>query len=135
MDSREIVAPSRRVARGRAGETVAQGFLELMGFEIRGRNLKVGPLEVDLLALENSDLVVVEVRSRRGRRQGRPDETLNARKRRGLRSAARRLWEREGNPELRLRIDLVGIIVEPKGLVLRHCRNFLDPAGPGRESG
>lgn len=51
---------------GREGETIAATFLQSLGYEIRGRNIRLGKDEIDILAFDPVDsvLVFVEVKSR-----------------------------------------------------------------------
>jgi Holliday junction resolvase-like predicted endonuclease len=106
------------------------------GWTVLARNVHVGRHELDLVAVDPGPpaaLVVVEVRWRRRRDFGLPEETFDHRKQRYLRAAAGRLLE-DGLPGgirpplLPLRIDLV--VVEP-GLTpnaaprMRHHRDAL----------
>lgn len=83
-------------------------------------NVHVGRAELDIVAVDHAPparLVVVEVRTRRSREFGLPEETVDAAKRTRIRRGAQGLRERgilaDGTavPALPLRIDLV--IVEP----------------------
>ena len=131
-DSRESV----QSVRGLFGEDLAALYLAGIGLRILGRNRRVGRLEVDLVAesAASGELVVIEVRLRTREDHGRPEETVDRRKRARLRSAGRKVWEEQANPDLTLRFDLVAILLERRGLRLRHHPRFLDPDGPGAES-
>ena len=94
--------------------------LAAAGWRILGMHAFVGRAELDIVALDPAPparLVIVEVRTRRSRDYGLPEETVNARKRARIRHAAQGLRERgilaDGTivPALPLRIDLV--VVEP----------------------
>jgi Holliday junction resolvase-like predicted endonuclease len=93
---------------------------------VLGRNVRVGRGELDLVAVDPgppAELVIVEVRWRRDRGFGLPEETVDWRKRRHLRHAAARLMEQglpDGSPlpMLPLRFDL--LVVEPAEM--RHHR-------------
>jgi putative endonuclease len=114
-------APTRTAAQ-RAGDTaeslVASRLVEL-GWTILARNVHVGRHELDLVAIDPGPppaLVIVEVRWRRRRDFGLPEETFDRRKRGHLRVALGRLLE-DGLPDgirvpmLPVRVDLV--VVEP----------------------
>ena len=90
------------------------------GWTILARNVHVGHHELDLVAIDPGPpaaLVVVEVRWRRVRDFGLPEETVDHRKRVRVRAAAYGLLDRgvtpDGDPvpRLPLRFDLV--VVEP----------------------
>lgn len=104
---------------GDAAEELVAQRLEAGGWTIVARNVRIGRAELDLVAVDPGpprELVVVEVRWRRDRSFGLPEETVDWRKRRHLRLAALGLLDRglpDGSelPALPLRFDL--IVVEP----------------------
>jgi putative endonuclease len=105
--------------RGRAGETLAAAYLELAGFTILERNLRLGGVEVDLLAAERRVQVVVEVKLRSRSDYGGALEAVDFTQRERLRRAASILVAR-GHDEVR--IDLVAIELGSEGATLRHVR-------------
>lgn len=97
---------------GRAGEARAAQHLEHLGYTIVDRNWRCRGGELDLVALTARDIVIVEVKTRRGEGFGHPFEAIDARKR-------ARLWRLAmawiaGHRELvhgrRLRFAAVGIV-------------------------
>ncbi|MBP6874904.1 MAG: YraN family protein [Candidatus Eisenbacteria bacterium] len=115
------------VLRGREGEAIAALFLEMNGYRIVGRNVRCGPLEIDLLARKAGILAVVEVRLRSSRSHGRPEESVRWRKRHLLRQAAACLPGRVPLEGARLRFDVIAIETEPFGLHLRHLQDWWRP--------
>jgi putative endonuclease len=117
---------------GDDGERLVAGHLEQSGWRILGRNVHLGRAEIDLLAIDPgppATLVLVEVRWRRQRAYGLPEETVTWRKRAHLRAALGRLIEAgrlpDGTPlpTLPFRIDIVAL--EPDeggGTRIRHHR-------------
>jgi putative endonuclease len=101
---------------GDAAEDAAAARLAAAGWAVLGRQLRVGRAELDIVAIDPGpprQLVVVEVRWRRGREFGVAEETVDARKRSRLHRAAFR-WLDEHRPSLArlpLRFDL--IVAEP----------------------
>jgi putative endonuclease len=105
---------------GDAAERLVAARLVAAGWTILGTNVHVGRAELDIVAVDHAPparLVVVEVRARRSREYGLPEETVDAAKRTRIRRAAQAIRERgvlaDGTavPPLALRIDL--IVVEP----------------------
>lgn len=114
---------------GDAAERLVAGRLRAAGWTILGLHVHVGRAELDIVAVDPAPparLVIVEVRARRSRDFGLPEETVDAAKRNRIRRGAQGLRERgllaDGTvvPSLPLRIDLV--VVEPP----------LRPGGPVR---
>jgi Holliday junction resolvase-like predicted endonuclease len=126
-----------RQQSGDAAETLVASRLAAAGWDVLGRNVRIGRGELDLVAIDPGPpaaLVVVEVRRRAGREFGLPEETFGWRKRRHLRAAAFGLLELgrlpDGGrvPRLPLRFDLV--LVEPATVtngpdVVRHHRHVV----------
>jgi putative endonuclease len=128
-----------RTAAQQAGDDaerlVANRLVE-SGWTVLARNVHVGRHELDLVAVDPGPppmLVVVEVRWRRRRDFGLPEETFDHRKRGHLRAALGRLLE-DGLPggtvvpKLPVRVDLV--VVEPGAMPgsrprIRHHRDAL----------
>jgi putative endonuclease len=99
---------------GDAAEELVAERLEAAGWRVLGRNVHVGRQELDLVAVDPGPpaaLVVIEVRWRRRRDFGLPEETVDHRKRTRIRQAAYGLLDRADLPHLPLRFDLV--VVEP----------------------
>jgi putative endonuclease len=104
---------------GRAGEQIAVGHLENLGYEIVARNHRTRFGELDIVALDGSVLVFCEVKTRRGR--GQPWDALNDRKRsRVRRMAASYLAEVSDRPRADdLRFDAIGVTIDPAGRLAR----------------
>lgn len=121
-----------RTLAQRAGddaEARVAAHLELLGWRVLSRHVRVGRAEIDLLAVDAGPpaaVVVVEVRWRSRRDFGLPEETVDGRKRARLHRAGfelrahGRLPNGEAIPSLPLRFDL--IVLEPGGR-LRHHRH------------
>jgi putative endonuclease len=74
---------------GRDAEALAASYLADRGFVILGRNVRVGRLELDVIAQRGALLVVCEVRSRRSSAIVEPWETVDRAKQERLRKATR----------------------------------------------
>jgi putative endonuclease len=109
---------------GRRGEDLAAERLTANGYEIVARNWRCEIGEVDLVAKDGSDLVIVEVRTRRGRALGTPEESITPRKRARLIELAEahvQVTDWPGN----WRIDVVAVEMDRRGRLLRvdHYEN------------
>jgi putative endonuclease len=127
---------TRRI--GDAAEGIVASRLAADGWQIVGRNVRVGRAELDIVAIDPGPpavLVFIEVRWRRSRGFGLPEETFDQRKRGHLRRAIGRLsasgtWP-DGSPlpDLPMRVDLVAVEppTRPGGAPRsRHHRSVLE---------
>lgn len=115
--------------RGRLAESIAAAYLQLSGFRILGRNLRVGALEVDLVADRGELLVVVEVRLRRRASRAAQDWVAPEKWRRLRRAAGQLAGRFRDRRHRRYRIDLILIAEAPLALQLRHVAGC-PPARP-----
>jgi putative endonuclease len=98
-------------------EAVAR-YLERRGLTVLGRNVRLGYLEVDLVALDGRTVAVVEVRYRGERSWTTAFGSINQQKRRRLRRAGWRLWRRYFRRDPRvdhLRFDAATVVIESGG--------------------
>ncbi len=101
---------SRR-SLGDEGEARAARFLEKRGYRIVARNVRAGGVEIDIVARRGGLVVFAEVKTRRSRAAGAPEEAVDARKRaRLVRGAAAWLRTWPGRVR-RVRFDVV--VCEP----------------------
>jgi putative endonuclease len=108
---------------GRAGEERAARYFADIGFSVIDRNWRCAAGEIDLVAVDEEHVVIVEVKTRRGEGFGHPFEAIDARKR-------ARLWRlatawvaahRDVVQRRRLRIDAVAVIgADPRTGSLEH---------------
>lgn len=108
--------------RGRAAESLAAAYLELLGCHGVARNVRLGGVEVDLVVDDGPSRVLVEVRYRSRGDYGSAGETLDRVKRERLRRAARAL-EQSGTRFPR--VDVVAIDLNATGAVITHHRNAI----------
>jgi putative endonuclease len=110
---------------GKWGERVAALHLQGKGYEIVAENWRCVRGEIDLVARVGATLVFVEVKTRRGRDMGTPEEALTAHKARKLLQLGQMyLYEHELD-EVEWRIDMVAVELDKKGKLLRceHIQN------------
>jgi putative endonuclease len=99
---------------GAHAELAVAEFLHVLGFEICATNLRLGHLEVDVVARQGTLLAMTEVRTRGPGSYLGPFASVTYAKRARLVTAARRLWrERHSRSWMRgverLRIDVAAV--------------------------
>lgn len=86
--------------------------MERRGFTICGRNVRVGRLELDIIARQGPLIVVCEVRSRSRARPVFPAETIGPEKLARIRRATA-IWLRQKKlRRVRARIDAAAVVFE-----------------------
>lgn len=109
-----------RTARqvGQHGEAHARTFLEERGYRILATNYRCPHGEIDIVAADGNAVVFVEVRTRRSRAYGPPEESLTAAKRHRLVATAEHYLQRHALTPT-WRIDVVAMEVDARGAVRR----------------
>lgn len=93
---------------GKDGEDAAVIFLERKGYHICHRNWRSGKKELDIVALCGNELVVVEVKSRRNRFYGNPEDAVTERKIRKIVSSTD-AYIRKFAIDLPIRFDIITV--------------------------
>jgi putative endonuclease len=118
-----------RAELGQRAELAVVDYLTVRRFAILGRNVRLGPLELDIIARKGPLVVVVEVRTRgAGSLQG-PFESIDGVKRARLKRAVARLW-RETLRELkgveRVRIDAAAVRFEDGATTVEYVEGAIE---------
>ncbi len=95
---------------GRLGERLARWRLVLSGYRIIDANYRTRYGEIDIVAKDGDDLVFVEVKTKRSKDYGPPEESVDERKQQKLtRMALMYLTERAGGVNTACRFDVVTV--------------------------
>jgi putative endonuclease len=120
-----------RSALGIRGEELVARYLSARGYAIRDRNWRTSGGEIDLVAEFRGEIVFVEVKTRRGREYGLPEEAVTRRKRDHLRAVAYAYMSAHRLDQKPFRIDIVAVSIPPDGTRprLAHFRNAVGEEG------
>lgn len=117
-------ANSRR-RLGAEGESLARRYLEETGYAVVDANWRCREGEIDLVAVDGDELVVVEVKTRRSRRYGLAVEAVTEEKHLRLRRLAR-LWAREHEAHVSgIRVDVIGVEWRDDRAVIDHRKRVI----------
>ena len=94
---------------GKWGEELATDYLLDNGYEIIERDWKSGRIDLDIIAREGSTLVIVEVKTRRNRLYGDPEEAVDYRKRQSLQQAINH-YVKSHRTGRTVRFDIISIV-------------------------
>jgi len=109
------IATPRNAGTARAGETAARLHLHNLGYRVLATNFRTREGEIDIVARHDDAFVFVEVKTRRGRTYGLPEEAITPAKTAHLIAAARTYLEQAGQPDAEWRIDVVAVELGPDG--------------------
>lgn len=101
--------PEDRKRTGVIGEKEAAKLLKKQGYKILETNYRCPLGEIDIIAKEKDTVVIVEVRTKRSRRFGTPEESVNATKRAKLIELANYYLQRKNQQNKFWRIDVVAV--------------------------
>ena len=107
---------------GIIGEEEASKILKKKGYRILEHNWRMGHLEIDLIALDNDELVIVEVKSRACDTIQQPEKAVGHKKRLALIRLANEYVKTHDRKE-NVRFDIVSIISNDNGSVIKHLKN------------
>jgi putative endonuclease len=108
---------------GRRGERAAEKYLKRNGYRIVARNFRAAGAEIDIVAMDGETLVFVEVKTRRSRDAGAPEEAVDERKQSRMRRAAEAFSARYRVGEKDLRFDIVAVDAAGKRMGIELLRN------------
>jgi len=111
---------------GKKGEKLAVEMLRQKNYEILETNWRHDKDEVDIIAREGEELVIVEVKTRSTDYFGDPEEAVDAAKERNLIRAAEAYVEIH-NLDIDVRYDVVSIILKKNHSNIRHIRDAFYP--------
>ena len=129
---RPILLPEH-LRRGRLGEDAARRYLSRTGFKFLTANFRSARGEIDLIFRHENCLVFVEVKTRSSEEWTRAAAAVNARKRRLLTRTALDYRKLLGNPEIKIRFDIVEVLLGEQGVrEIRHLPNSFSLSAPYR---
>lgn len=104
---------------GRRGEDLAARHLQQLGLRVLERNVRLPEGEIDLVAREGEELVIVEVKTRIGDAETAPDVAVTAAKLERLGRLADAYATRLGTPGQDWRVDVVAVVLARNGRIIR----------------
>ncbi len=114
--------------KGREGESIAKRYFRKKGHTILAENYRKREGEIDLVVRDGSDLVFVEVKTRRSRRFGPPEDAIDERKLKKMAQTAERFLMENPKWNGAVRFDCFLIQYRENGkATIRHIKNVRLP--------
>lgn len=111
---------------GTTGEDIAASFLEKKGYSLLEKNWRFGHEEIDIIASNDSTLVIAEVKTRKSNYFGEPEEFVTRQKQKHLIKAANAYIEKN-NLDLDVRFDIIAVILSEKKQHIHHIEDAFHP--------
>lgn len=108
---------SRTQHTGQRGEQLAAAWLTARGRVVIDRNWRCPAGELDLVTLDGADLVVVEVKTRRGLGFGHPAEAVTTEKLHRLRRLTAHWLAAHDLHPAAVRVEVLAVLLPPSGPV------------------
>ncbi len=109
---------------GHRGEDIAEEYLRGLNYRIVARNFRLGRHgEIDLIAWDGTTLVFIEIKYRRTRTYGTPEDSVTPRKRLQIRRIAEGFLAICPQNATEYRFDVIAIEGSPAEPVIRHWKN------------
>jgi len=111
---------------GEQGEELANAHLLRNGYTILERNWRFGKEEIDIIAIQGDELVIVEVKTRNSDFFGEPHQFVSKSKQSHLIRAAHAFAEKK-DLDVEVRFDVIGVIINTKEQRLLHLEDAFQP--------
>lgn len=111
---------------GKAGEDEAIAFLQGEGYHIRHRNWRSGRKELDIVADNGEELIVVEVKSRKDTEYALPEDAVNEKKIRRIVTATD-AYIRRFKVDMQVRFDIITVVGSKGNFKIEHIKEAFYP--------
>jgi putative endonuclease len=117
---------NRHTSLGKKGEDIAVKYLLDSGYRIIGRNWRFHHKEIDIIATDETDVIFIEVKTRKDECYGEPEEAVDYKKQEFLIEAAEE-YIILNNIDNNVRFDVISIILKPGFQSVNHIKNAFYP--------
>jgi putative endonuclease len=111
---------------GKKGEAIATEHLVFLGFTILESNWRHKKMEVDIIALKDNVLIMVEVKTRGTRQFGDPESFVDKKKQLMLADAAEE-YILQNKLDVPVRYDIISVIIDEFHTIVMHIEDAFFP--------
>ncbi|MCX5848926.1 MAG: YraN family protein [Deltaproteobacteria bacterium] len=116
----------KKITTGKDGEKIAAAFLKKNGYSIIETNFRCAAGEIDIIAQEKGELVFIEVKTRKSREMGYPEQSVGIIKQKKISQLALWYLQQKNITDSGARFDVVAITVLPSGNEIKLIKNAFD---------
>lgn len=110
---------------GKKGEIEAQKYLEKKGYFIYAKNFKCAFGEIDIIAIDENELVFVEVKTRCSKKYGEAREAVNNIKKKHIKKATKFFVYKNKFEDKFIRFDVIEVYYKNEKFYFKHIKNTL----------
>jgi putative endonuclease len=115
-----------KITTGKEGEKIAAAFLRKNGYRICETNFRCVLGEIDIIAREKSELVFIEVKTRRSEEMGYPEQAVGIKKQKKMCQLALWYLQKKNITDAGARFDVVAITMLPSGNEIKLIKSAFD---------
>jgi putative endonuclease len=117
---------AKHISLGKKGEAIAKKYLEEKGYKILETNWRCDKDEIDIIAMDGDELVIVEVKTRSTDFYGKPEDAVGYYKENFLIRATEAYLE-EKDLDIDSRFDIISIILTKNKTKITHIEDAFYP--------
>ena len=111
---------------GKEGEKIAADFLKKNGYRIIETNFRCVLGEIDIIAKDKEELVLLEVKTRKSGEMGYPEQAVGMKKRKKMSQLALWYLQEKNMMDTPTRFDVVAITISPSESEIKLIKNAFD---------
>ena len=115
-----------KICTGKNGEQIAVAYLKKKGYRICETNFRCPLGEIDIIAREKDELVFIEVKTRKSRQLGYPEQAVGARKQKKLSQLALWYLQKKKLADANARFDVIAITLLSEENEIKLIKNAFD---------
>lgn len=110
---------------GRQGEEIARNYLKKQGYKILERNFHCKQGEIDIIARDKKEIVIIEVKTRTSKSYGEAAEAVDIRKQKHIYHTAQYYLYKKKLEKEAVRIDVIEIYIEKAETRIHHIKKAI----------
>lgn len=114
----------KRHITGKIGEDLAIKYLKNKGYKIIERNFQCRQGEIDIIAKDKNEIVIIEVKTRKCLDYGNPAEAVDDNKRKRIYKSAEYYLYIKKLEKFYVRIDVIEIYIKRNKYYINHIKNI-----------